>query len=95
MAAYFIAQLNVTNPEGYKTYASQTKATIEKYGGKFVVRGGDVTPVEGDWKFSRIVVLEFPDVETAQRWYNSPEYHPLVALRQANSEGVAIIVEGA
>ena len=95
MAAYFIAQMTITDPEGYKAYASQTLPTIQKYGGKFVVRGGAITPVEGDFEHERVVVLEFPDVEAAQRWYNSPEYQPLALQRQAASKGKSIIVEGA
>lgn len=95
MAAYFIAQMNVTDPEAYKAYAAQAQATIPQYGGKYVVRGGAITPLEGEFEYERVVVLEFEDVEAAKRWYNSPDYAPLAAQRQGASVGKVIIVEGA
>ena len=59
------------------------------------MRGGKVEPLEGGWAPKRIVVLEFPSLEQAQNWYRSPEYAPLIALRQRASRGKLILVEGA
>jgi len=95
MAAYIIADVDVTNPAGYDEYRRQVPATVEKYGGRFVVRGGALEGLEGGWSPKRIVVLEFPTVDAAKRWYNSPEYKPLIALRQKASRGSLVVVEGA
>ncbi|MEQ8443192.1 MAG: DUF1330 domain-containing protein [Alphaproteobacteria bacterium] len=94
MPAYFIANITVTNPEGIKEYQALAPATIEAYGGRYIVRGGAHETLEGDWKPDRMVVLEFPDVETARTWYNSPEYQEILPLRQDNSDGKIVLVEG-
>ena len=95
MAAYLIAEIEVKNTAGYDEYRRQVGATVEKYGGRFVVRGGAAEKLEGDWSPKRIVVLEFPTMEALKRWYHSPEYKPLIALRQAHTAGDVIAVEGA
>jgi uncharacterized protein (DUF1330 family) len=95
MSAYVIAEIEVTDPAGYEDYRRQVLAVVTKYGGKFLVRGGKVDPKEGGWAPKRIVVLEFPSLEQAQKWYSSPEYAPLIALRQRASKGKLILVEGA
>ena len=94
MKGYIFAEIEITNPDGYKAYTQQVPATIEKYGGKFIVRGGTAEPLEGDWPQRRRVMLEFPSVEAARRWYNSPEYEKPMALRKANSNGRLILLEG-
>jgi uncharacterized protein (DUF1330 family) len=68
--------------------------TIAAYGGKFIARGGAITVLEGDWRPTRLVIVEFPSAERAQAWWNSPEYAPAKALRQATSEGTLLILEG-
>lgn len=95
MAAYLIAEVRITDPERYKDYQAVTPGTIEKYGGRFVVRGGNPQPVEGNWQPERVVVVEFDDMETAKAWYNSPEYQAVVGVRHEASEGRVIMVEGA
>ena len=95
MAAYFIVEIEVTDPTAFEEYRKQVPATIEKYGGRYVVRGGKTETLEGDWHPKRVVVLEFPSVEQAKRWYGSPEYKPLLALRLKSSRGKLILVEGA
>ena len=95
MSAYFIVdQLEITDPETMKTYAAGVAATIEKYGGRLVVRGGDFEVKEGDWTPKRIVVLEFKDMATLKAWYDSPEYTPLKKMRLASSRSNAVMVEG-
>ena len=94
MVAYVIAEIEVTNPEGYKAYTAVVPATIEKYGGRFLVRGGKTQVLEGDWPERRRVILEFPSMEAARRWYDSPEYEKPLALRKANSNGRLLLIEG-
>jgi uncharacterized protein (DUF1330 family) len=95
MSAYVIGEIEVTDPATYEEYRRQVPATVAKYGGKFIVRGGKVEPLEGGWSPKRLVALEFPSLEQAQKWYRSPEYAPLIALRQKASRGKLLIVEGA
>jgi uncharacterized protein (DUF1330 family) len=94
MAAYFIADLDVTDPVGIEEYRKQVPATIAKYGGRYLVRGGAHETLEGDWRPRRVVVLEFPSVEQAKRWYDSEEYRGLKALRFKTARTNAILVEG-
>ena len=95
MSAYVIAEIDVVDPAGYEEYRKQVLAVVTKYGGKFLVRGGQVEPKEGGWTPKRIVVLEFPSMAQAQKWYGSPDYAPLIKLRQKASKGKLILVEGA
>jgi uncharacterized protein (DUF1330 family) len=95
MAAYVIGEIEVTDPATYEEYRKQVMAVVTKYGGKFIVRGGRVETLEGDWAPKRFVALEFPSLEQAQKWYRSPEYAPLIALRQKASRGKLVLVEGA
>lgn len=95
MAAYLIAEIEITDPAGFEEYRKQVPATIEKYGGRFVVRGGATESLEGGWQPKRIVVLEFPSLEQAKRWYHSPEYREPLALRLKTTRSRAIFVEGA
>jgi len=95
MAAYVFAQIEVTDPATYDDYRRQVLPTVTKFGGKFIVRGGKVDPKEGDWKPQRMIALEFPSMEQAQKWYHSPEYAPLIKLRQKAAKGRLIIVDGA
>jgi uncharacterized protein (DUF1330 family) len=69
-------------------------ATLVPFGGRFVVRGGQTEVLEGEWRPARLVLLEFPSVERARAWWNSPEYAEARALRQATSTGTLIILEG-
>ena len=95
MSAYVIAEIDVVDPAAYEEYRKQVLAVVTKYGGKFIVRGGKIDPREGGWTPKRIVVLEFPSMAQAQKWYDSPEYAPLIKLRQKAAKGKLIIVEGA
>lgn len=95
MAAYLIGEIEVTDPAKYDDYRQQVAATVEKHGGRFIVRGGKVEPLEGGWAPKRLVVLEFPSMQKLLGWYRSPEYAPLIKLRQAGSRGKLVAVEGA
>jgi uncharacterized protein (DUF1330 family) len=94
MAAYILAQVTVKNAEGYEDYKAQAPAVIEKYGGKYLTRGGRVDCLEGEGPDSRVVLLEFPDTEAAKAFYHSPEYQAAAKIRQGNSEGCFWLLEG-
>lgn len=94
MAAYVIVDLTVTDLPTMEEYRKQVPATLAKYGGRFLVRGGAHQTVEGDWKPNRIVVLEFPSMEQAKRWYDSEEYREPKAMRLRAGRANMIMVEG-
>jgi uncharacterized protein (DUF1330 family) len=94
MPAYFIVDNEVTDHKGFEEYRNQVRGTVEKYGGKFLVRGGKVQALEGDWKPTRIVVTEFLTTEQALRWYDSEDYRALKALRLRTARGSVVLVEG-
>jgi uncharacterized protein (DUF1330 family) len=95
MAAYVIGEIEVTHPALYEDYRKQVLPVVTQYGGRFIVRGGKVEPLEGGWSPKRIVALEFPSMEQAQKWYRSAEYAPLIELRKKASRGKLVLVEGA
>jgi uncharacterized protein (DUF1330 family) len=95
MTAYVIAEIEVTDQGIYDDYRKQVLPTVEKYGGRFIVRGGKTESLEGGWSPKRLIVLEFPSMEQATRWYRSPEYAPLIKLRQRGARGKLVAVEGA
>src|SRR5262249_9660219 len=94
MPAYVIADLDVTDPAGFEEYRQVVPATIEKYGGRYLVRGGALETLEGDWPWKRVVVLEFPSLEQAKRWYNSEDYRDPKALRFKTAKTKVILVDG-
>lgn len=91
---YVIAQITVTDPDGYKVYVAKVQDTLDLFGGEFLVRGGAAQSFEGTPPGDRNVILRFPSVQAAFDWYASPEYAPVRALRQAASTSVQTIVEG-
>jgi uncharacterized protein (DUF1330 family) len=95
MPAYVIADVQVTDPAAYEPYRPLAAASIARFGGRFIVRGGNADLLEGTPAPERIVVIEFADAETARRWYRSEEYQAAVKIRQAASRGRLILVEGA
>ena len=95
MPAYVIADVQVTDPAGYEPYRPLAAASIARFGGRFVVRGGRADLLEGAPEPKRVVVIEFPDADTARRWYYSDEYQQALKIRQANSTARVILVEGA
>jgi uncharacterized protein (DUF1330 family) len=94
MSAYIIVDIDIHDGAGLEEYRNQVPATIAKYGGRFIVRGGKFETLEGQWHPKRLVVLEFPSVEQAKRWYDSEEYRPLKAMRFKASKSNLVLVEG-
>lgn len=94
MAAYILVDVSIHNPEDYEAYKKLTPPTLEKYGGKFLVRGGPTEILEGNWKPGRMVVLEFPTTELAKKWWASPEYTPAKEIRQRAATTNMILIEG-
>lgn len=94
MAAYVIVEVAVNDPLTYEDYKRQTPESVIKYGGRFVVRGGRAETLEGDWVPKRIVVVEFESLEQAKKWWASPEYAPVKAIRQRTADTRMIVVEG-
>ena len=94
MTAYMIVQIDVTNMEQYREYTKLTPAIVEKFGGQFIVRGGDVVTLEGQPETRRIVVVQFPSVEAATNFYNSDEYQVAIKVREGAATGQFIVVPG-
>jgi uncharacterized protein (DUF1330 family) len=90
---YWVARVNVSNEEGYKAYAAANPAIFNKFGGRYVVRGGRFTNPEGESR-SRNVVIEFADYDTALACYRSPEYQANIKVRQPHAMADLIIIEG-
>ena len=94
MAALVIVQVDVTDPEKFEKYRRQVPSVIEKYGGRYLVRGGATEAVEGSWSPPRLVVLEFPSLEQAKKWYSSADYAPLLELRKQSARTTMTFAEG-
>ncbi len=94
MAAYFVVNLDVRDPERFATYREKVATVVADHGGRYLVRGGELHPIEGDLGLKRLVVLEFPSLEAAGRFYESPEYAPLLKLRQESADSDIVLVEG-
>jgi uncharacterized protein (DUF1330 family) len=90
---YWLAQVEVTDPEGYKDYVAANQAAFRKYGARYVIRAGRYEAVEGACR-SRLVVIEFADYETALACYRSPEYQRAAAMRHGRATVDIAVVEG-
>jgi uncharacterized protein (DUF1330 family) len=94
MAAYALAEVRqVTMGPPIVEYLEKIDATLQPYGGRFIVHGGSIEVLEGTW-LGHLVMIEFPDMDAARAWYRSPAYRAIVHLRTGNSEGSLIIVDG-
>ena len=91
---YAVVNVQITDPDRYTEYREQAPATIARYGGKYLARGGKVEVLEGDWNPQRLVILEFESMEHFNEWYNSPEYAPLKQLRSEATITEFALVEG-
>ena len=94
MPAYVIVDLTVTDLPTMEEYRKRVPATLTAYGGRFLVRGGAHQTVEGDWKPNRLVILEFPTMDQAKRWYHSEEYREPLAMRLRAGHANMVMVEG-
>ncbi|RDV00813.1 DUF1330 domain-containing protein [Trinickia dinghuensis] len=94
MAAYAIFDIDVHDAQLYGEYRQLAAPSVEQYGGRYIVRGGPASNLEGKWDPMRVVVLQFDTIEQARTWYDSPEYRAARAIRERAATGRAIIVEG-
>jgi uncharacterized protein (DUF1330 family) len=94
LSAYVLVDVDVTDAEQYDRYRPLGAASVEQYGGRYIVRGGASEVLEGDRVPNRLVVLEFPDADAARRWYHSPEYAEAKATRAGAAVGSFVLVEG-
>ena len=94
MVAYVLNDMEITDPALFEEYKKLSPATVAQYGGRFLARGGRTETLEGDWSPKRLVILEFPSVEQARAWADSPEYAPAKRLRQRAAKSNLIVVEG-
>jgi uncharacterized protein (DUF1330 family) len=95
MSAYLIVDTRIENPEEYEKYKALARPIAEKYGGVYRARGGEMDVLETDlWTPTRIVIIEFPDMDSARAFVNSPEYAPVKPLRRNNAKCTLAIVEG-
>ncbi|MFN3742011.1 MAG: DUF1330 domain-containing protein [Anaerolineales bacterium] len=94
MPAYVVVDIEITDAEGYKEYVKIAPATVARYGGRYLARGGHPEVLEGVWQPKRLVILEFPNMEQAKAWLNSPEYAPARALRHRYARSNMVVIEG-
>ena len=94
MAAYIIVDVKINNAEMYEDYKKLTPAAISAYNGKFIVRGGTTEILEGNWQPERLVILEFPNAETARQWWSSTEYATAKKIRQSAASTNMLLAEG-
>jgi uncharacterized protein (DUF1330 family) len=94
MPAYVLVDMTVTDPDRYEDYKRLAGPSVERHGGRYLVRGGDSEVLEGAWQPARVVVLEFPDVEAARRWYASKDYREARAVRAGAASGNFVLVPG-
>jgi uncharacterized protein (DUF1330 family) len=95
MAGYVVAQMTVTDPDAFADYPGQAGPTVAAFGGRYVVRGGPIDNIEGDWSPGRMVIIEFDSVERAKAWYDSQMYEEAKALRIRSTMSSLMIVQGA
>lgn len=94
MITYVVAEISVESPEGYAAYRDMATAAVEEHGGRYVARGGATESLEGAPPAPRVVLLEFPDVDSARAFYHSDSYQAAVKVRQANATSRLFLVEG-
>lgn len=94
MPAYLISDVTAKDPEAFQAYRDRAAASIARHGGRYLVRGGPIEPLEGDWAPRAIVIVEFPDRGRARAWYRSPEYAAALAVRDKALSRNLILVDG-
>ena len=96
MAAYLIADIEITDPAGYEEYRKGVGATLAAYGGRNLVRpAGKIEVLEGGWVATLLVILEFPNIAQLKAWYDSPEYRSLLEIRLRTAKSKMVLIEGA
>ena len=96
MSAYVLVDTRINDPDAYEEYKAQAKPLAEKYGGRYLVRGGELDVREDDlWSPTRLVLVEFPDMAAARAFLDSDEYAPVAAVRRANADCTTVIIDGA
>jgi uncharacterized protein (DUF1330 family) len=94
MSVYVLVQIDITDPVAYDRYKLLAAPTVGQYDGRYVVRGGNTTALEGTWDPGRLVMLEFPTAERAQAWFDSPEYGVARKTRENAANVKMLLVEG-
>ena len=94
MPGYLVAQLKVHDREMFARYRDAVAPLVDRFGGRYLVRGGKLDVLEGDWQMPRLVVIEFQSVAAARHFYESPEYQQILRLRTESAGGTVAIVEG-
>jgi uncharacterized protein (DUF1330 family) len=94
MLAYVIVDIDVHDPAGMREYLERVPGTLTKYGGCYIVRGGKFKIVEGDWQPARVVMIEFPNMEQAKRWYDCEEYKDMKEARFKAAKTNIVLVDG-
>jgi uncharacterized protein (DUF1330 family) len=93
MTAYVVVEITIKDPVVFEDYKKLSPATIQQYGGRYLARGGATEILEGKWNPSRLVILEFPSMEQARIWYNSPEYTHAKSFRLRSADGNMVLTE--
>jgi uncharacterized protein (DUF1330 family) len=94
MSVYVIIESKLKDPEKYQQYVSQVPEIVARHGGHYLVRGGRVTPLAGEWNPERVIILEFPSEASIHQWLSSPEYRAIAPLREAGADIRAVVVQG-
>ena len=94
MRACFVADVEITNPAGFRMYGPAVRAMLERYGGCLLTWGGSAELMEGGPEPKRMAIIEFTDKAAVKRWYKSAEHQAILPLRIDNSTGRSFIVEG-
>ncbi|MBM7049081.1 MULTISPECIES: DUF1330 domain-containing protein [Rhizobium] len=94
MSAYIISDVTAKDADAFQTYRTRAAASIAQYGGRYLVRGGPIEQLEGNWTPRAIIVVEFPDIERARTWYRSPEYAFALEVRDQALSRNLILVDG-
>ena len=94
MAAYIVALLKVQDPATFQRYREEVTPLVDRFGGRYVIRGATPEVLEGDWSLPRVVVIEFKSREAARYFYDSPEYQRILPLRTRSARGNVAIVDG-
>jgi len=91
--AYYIAEFELTDPEGIRPYSAAVESTFAPFGGKYAVRGGKVDSLEGE-PMRRVIMIAFPSFAQAQAWYASPSYKEIMPIRHSSAKSRTFIMEG-